>query len=196
MNWTGLDFDKIYADYRPKILRYLTRMVDESEAEDLTQEVFVKIDRGLQTFRGECKLSTWIYRIATNAALDKLGSPSFQRTIQDRLSRDLIGSDEPEPDEAEIVDQDVWTGEKKPSLETRIMRDEMNACVRDRLANLPADYRAVLVLSDMEEMPSSEIAKIIGVSVDAAKIRLHRARARLKKDIMTYCRPEDWVPDE
>lgn len=196
MNWTELDFDKIYADYRPKILRYLTRMVDESEAEDLTQEVFVKIDRGLQTFRGECKLSTWIYRIATNAALDKLGSPSFQRTIQDRLSRDLIGSDEAEPDEAEIVDQDVWTGEKKPSLETTIMRDEMNACVRDRLANLPADYRAVLVLSDMEELPSNEIAKIIGVSVDAAKIRLHRARARLKKDIMTYCRPEDWVPDE
>lgn len=196
MTCAELDFDRIYADYRPKILRYLTRMVDESEAEDLTQEIFAKIDRALQAFRGECKLSTWIYRIATNAALDRLGSPSFQRTIQARLLRDSIGSDEAGPDDAEIVDQDVWTGEKKPSLETTIMRDEMNACVRDRLANLPADYRVVLVLSDMEELPNSEIAKIIGVSVDAVKIRLHRARARLKKDIMTYCRPEDWVPDE
>lgn len=196
MNCNELDFVKIHADFRPKILRYLTRMVGEQDAEDLTQEVFVKIDRALRSFRGECKLPTWIYRIATNAALDKLGSPSYQRAIQARLSRDSIGTDEAEPNEAEIVDQDVWTGEKKPSLETTIMRDEMNACVRDRLAHLPAEYRAVLVLSDMEELPNSEIAKVVGVSVDAVKIRLHRARARLKKDIMTYCRPEDWVPEE
>jgi RNA polymerase sigma-70 factor (ECF subfamily) len=196
MNWNEMDFHKIHETFRPKILRYLTRMVDEQEAEDLTQEVFVKISRALETFRGECQLSTWIYRIATNAALDKLGSPSFQRVIQARLSRDSIGSDDAESDEAEIVDQDVWTGEKIPSLESTIMREEMNECVRNRLANLPADYRAVLVLSDMEELPNSEVAKIIGVSVDTVKIRLHRARARLKKDIMTLCPPEEWVPEE
>jgi RNA polymerase sigma-70 factor, ECF subfamily len=196
MDWTVQDFDKIHETFRPKILRYLTRMVNPEEAEDLTQEVFVKINRALGTFRGECQMSTWIYRIATNAALDKLGSPSFQRTIQARLSQDSIGSDDAEADEPEIVDQNAWTGEKTPSLETTMMREEMLECVRNRLAQLPADYRTVLVLSDMEELPNSEIAEIVGASVDAVKIRLHRARARLKKDILAFCRPEEWVPEE
>ena len=64
------DFGKIYEDFRPRILRYLTRLVGEGEAEDLAQEVFVKIDRGLKTFRGESRISTWIYRIATHAAIE------------------------------------------------------------------------------------------------------------------------------
>ena len=64
-------FQKIYEDFRPKIIRYLTRMVGESEAEDLTQEVFTKIGQALKTFRGESQLSTWVYQIATHAALDR-----------------------------------------------------------------------------------------------------------------------------
>jgi len=62
-----LDFQKIHDEFRPKIERYLVRLVGEYEAEDLTQDVFIKISRALQTFRGESQLSTWIYRVATNA---------------------------------------------------------------------------------------------------------------------------------
>jgi RNA polymerase sigma-70 factor (ECF subfamily) len=60
------DFETIHASYRPRISRYLERLVGQSEAEDLTREVFVRVSRGLPDFRGEAKLSTWIYRIATN----------------------------------------------------------------------------------------------------------------------------------
>ncbi len=66
------DFQQIYRDFHSRILRYLSRYVDETDAEDLSQEIFATISRNLTTFRGESQLSTWIYRIATNAALDLL----------------------------------------------------------------------------------------------------------------------------
>lgn len=61
----------IYEEYYPKILRYLIRFLGPNEAEDATQEVFIKINTNLDSFRGESKLSTWIYRIATNTAIDR-----------------------------------------------------------------------------------------------------------------------------
>jgi RNA polymerase sigma-70 factor, ECF subfamily len=186
-----LEFEQIHEAFRPKIQRYLIRLVGEPEAEDLTQEVFVKVSRALRNFRGESQLSTWIYRIATNTALDRIDSPSYQRAIQAQLAQDAIGDDE-----VEVEDQDVWTGEKAPRLETEVMRQEMYACVWNRLEHLPANYRTVLLLSDMEGFTNSEAAEILGVSLDVVKIRLHRARARLRKDIETYCPPAEWVPDE
>jgi RNA polymerase sigma-70 factor (ECF subfamily) len=188
---TDLEFEQIHETFRPKIQRYLIRLVGEQEAEDLTQEVFVKVSRALKNFRGESQLSTWIYRIATNAALDRFDSPSYQRAIQAQLAQDAIGDDE-----VELEDQDVWTGEKTPRLETEVMRQEMYECVWNRLEHLPANYRTVLLLSDMEGFTNNEVAEILGVSLDAVKIRLHRARARLRKDIETYCPPAEWVPDE
>ncbi len=191
MSAIDLEFEPIHETFRPKIQRYLIRLVGEQEAEDLTQEVFVKVSRALKNFRGESQLSTWLYRIATNAALDRLDSPSFQREIQARLAQDAIGADE-----AELEDQDVWTGEKTPRLETEVMRQEMYECVWNRLEHLPANYRTVLLLSDMEGFTNIEVSEILGVSLDVVKIRLHRARARLRKDIETYCPPVEWVPDE
>ena len=70
------EFQKIYDDHYPRIVRYLRRLVGDSEAEDVAQEVFVKVHQSLDGFRGESKLSTWIYRIATNTAMDRLKSPS------------------------------------------------------------------------------------------------------------------------
>src|SRR3972149_8037094 len=121
-----LEFEQIHAAFRARIHRYLLRMVGEYEAEDLTQEVFVKVSQALKTFRGEAQLSTWIYRIATNAALDRLRSPSFPRSDRKRLSEDSI-----EQGELEVDDRDIWTGEKKPSVEQQHVRKEMNECIRD-----------------------------------------------------------------
>jgi len=133
-------------------------------------------------FRGESQLSTWIYRIATNAALDRLRSPSFRQTVQKRVANDSIALGEIEPS-----DKDVWTGEKTPSLETSLIRKEMNECIRNFVENLPTDYRTVVVLSELEGLKNNEIAKILGVSLDTVKIRLHRARAKLKKELETHC---------
>jgi len=78
MNACKIEFQEIYADFQPKILRYMARMIGEGEAEDITQEVFIKLSHTLKTFRGESSLSTWIYRIATNTALDRLRSPTAE----------------------------------------------------------------------------------------------------------------------
>lgn len=184
-----LEFEKIHADYRPKLKRYLSRLVGECDAEDLTQEAFVKIDRALKDFRGESSLSTWLYRIATNVALDRLRRQSCHTITVTSLCDDSA-----ENDEAEIQDRDAWTGENKPSVEQQLVHKEMNDCIRGFIDKLPEHYRTVMVLSELEEFKNSEIAEILNVSLDTVKIRLHRARTRLKEQLETHCEL-DWLEE-
>ncbi len=183
-NETGndLDFHSIYKTFHPKIVRYLAHVVGWRDAEDLTQEVFVKVNQGLNNFKGDSQVSTWIYRIATNSALDKLRSPSFRQTRQKSLSGGSSGEGE-----IEITDENAWTGENAPSVETSVIRNEMNGCIRGIVEKLPESYRTVVVLSDLEGFRDDEISEILGVSIHTAKVRLHRARARLKRDLEAHC---------
>lgn len=167
-----VEFQKIHDTFQPKIYRYLSRLIGEHEAEDLTQEVFAKISRGIKNFRGDSKLSTWIYKIATNTALDRLRSPSFQRIGRKEISEEEVESD---------------IEHKAPSVDQELTREEMNTCIRNFTENLPANYRAVVVLSEIEGLKNEEISKILGITIDTVKIRLHRARAKLKKELETNC---------
>lgn len=182
MKKTPWEFQEIYDTYQPKILRYLTRFIGESEAEELTQETFVKVHQGLEGFRGESQVSTWIYRIATNAAMDKLRSPSFQRTAQFGLSDDVI-----EGDQAKGANGVVLVKDEKPLVEKQLIREEMNDCIRGYIEKLPEDYRAVVVLSEYEGLKNNEIAESLGISLDTVKIRLHRGRAKLKEELESNC---------
>ncbi len=175
MSFSKQDFSTLYNEYYPKIVRYLTRLVGESEAEDAAQETFVKIDRSLESFRGESSLSTWIYRIATNAAMDHLRRPSSKRPFQPTEEKDLSSDDEAGPLDS------------RPLLDTLLIRKDMNDCIRGVVDSLPADYSTVLVLSEFEGLTNSEIAEVIGISLDTAKIRLHRARTKLRKALEAKC---------
>ncbi len=179
MSDAKLEFQEIYRIFQPRIVRYLTRLIGEHEAEDLAQEVFVKVAQGLKDFRGESQLSTWIYRIATNAALDRLRSPAFQRMAEKRLSGDSIREGEEDKDDRAV--------KKGPSVEQKLIRKEMNECIRDFIENLPENYRAVLTLSELEGLKNTEIAEILGITLDTVKIRLHRARSKLRKELQTHC---------
>jgi RNA polymerase sigma-70 factor (ECF subfamily) len=113
----NLDFQEIYRTYHPKLVRYFTGLIGEADAEDLAQESFVKIDRGLKGFRGDSSLSTWIYRIATNVARDRFRSAAFR---QDSAT---------EP----ILEESIFPGvvleltpERDRSLEAVTIRKEMN----------------------------------------------------------------------
>lgn len=167
-----MSLQKIYDDFRPGILRYLSGMVGAHEAEDLTQEVFEKVGRSLRGFRGESSLSTWVYRIATNAALDRLRSASFKAASSGGRSGEVV---------------EAWTGKKPPAPEGLLMRKEMNQCILKLLEKLPENYRAAVVLKEMEGFTSREISEILGLSLDAVKIRLHRGRARLKAEFQAHC---------
>ena len=172
------EFKKIYAEHHPLIHRYLTRMVGPAEAEDLAQEVMVKVSRSLPDFRGQSKLSTWIYRIATNTALDHLRSPAHRE-----LKHHTIAHAPSAPTPA----LEVEVADKRPSVERLLIRREMHQCIRDFIAGLPPEQRTVLVLSELEEMKNAEIAEILGLTLDTVKIRLHRARARLKAEFEANC---------
>jgi RNA polymerase sigma-70 factor, ECF subfamily len=183
------DFQEIFDTFQPKIYRYLMRLVGESEAEDLTQEVFIKVNKALDDFRGESKISTWLYRIATNAALDKLRSPSQKMCVQN-CATDL----DLEDIDAQCTDQNIWTGEKAPLVEHQIFRKEMNDCIQGFIDGLPAEFRTVLFLSEFEGFRDNEIANILGVSSSTVKIRLHRARERLKRKLAQNC-DSYWIED-
>ena len=173
-------FTDIYDEFFPKIQNYITRLVGGHEAEDITQVVFEKVNRNLDTFKGESKLSTWIYRIATNTALDKLKSTSYLRSTVGPLAPlplELIGTEE-------IA---VKTKDKPTSPEQKLIRDEMSECIKEFVYRLSPDYSTVIILNELEGFTNKEIAEILQISLDAVKIRLHRARAKLKKSLETGC---------
>jgi RNA polymerase sigma-70 factor (ECF subfamily) len=172
---SSVDFQKIHDEFRPRIFHYLSGMTGKDNAEDLTQVVFEKVSRGISNFRRESSLATWIYRIATNVALDHNRSATARRTI---ISLDTIDTN---------CDCNILSDEKLPAADQGLMRREMNACIYRIIKRMPEKERAVLVLSEFEGMKNREIADILEISLDAVKIRLHRVRSRLRKDIMTEC---------
>ena len=176
------DFDAIHTEFRPRILRYLTGLVGPDEAEDLAQVVFIKVHTGLKGFRGEASLGTWIYRIATNAAIDRLRTGTFGKAAQVTSI-----SDAPIDASYETAPADLAGNTAEPSAETSFIRSEMNECIGTFVDALPERYRLVVALSELEGLKNREIAEILSVSVDTVKIRLHRARRELRKRFEAGC---------
>ncbi len=174
-------FQEIHDTYRPRILRYLARLAGQAEAEDLTQDVLIKVSIGLRQFRGDSGLATWIYRIATNTALDKLrGSRARMTQSAECGMAETEGGPDPEQEGGSVE-------ASAPSVEAGVIRGEMSQCVREFVDRLPENYRTVIVLSELEGFSNAEIADIMGASLDTVKIRLHRAREKLRQDLSTGC---------
>ncbi len=170
------DFAQLYHEYYPKILSYLNRLIRNNEVEDLAQEVFIKVAKSLAGFKGDSKLSTWIYRIATNTALDKMRSPEFKR------SHHFI-SDE----NLSLADGSEWHDDGSTPADEQLIKTEMNQCIRSNIDDLSEKYHVVLVLSELQDLKNQEIAEILGTSLESVKMRLHRARVQLKERLNTNC---------
>lgn len=140
----AMEFQRVYDEFQPRVRRYLTRLVGAREADDLTQETFLRISQALGGFRGESALSTWVYRIATNVALDRLRSSSFQAAAR------------------QAAPQALTILGVAPAVEQEIAREEMGQCIRGFIAELPVDYRSVLGLSELAELPDRQIAEVLG----------------------------------
>jgi RNA polymerase sigma-70 factor (ECF subfamily) len=176
MGTTEPEFNHIYDEFYEKISHYLKRLIGENEAEDLTQEVFLKINKGLAGFEGKSSISTWVYRIATNAALDKVKSRSHRED-----SKTVV------LEEASNDTENVCAEKTSLSAEREAIRNEMNECIQEFVDRLPTDYRTVIILSEIKDLKNQEVADILRLSLDAVKIRLHRARARLKTEFEAGC---------
>jgi RNA polymerase sigma-70 factor (ECF subfamily) len=186
MKKNELEFNQVYDRFHDKVSNYLERMVGKDESEDLTQEVFIKIDKGLKEFKGKSTLSTWIYRISTNTALDRIRSRSFQKQNK-QITINESSNELDKEDDILLIDK------MSLSAEREAISNEMNECIREFVDNLPLDYRTVIILSEIKDLKNQEIADILGVSIDTAKIRLHRARAKLKEIFEAGC---DFYRDE
>jgi RNA polymerase sigma-70 factor (ECF subfamily) len=161
-------FEDVAQELSGSLRRYLERLVgNRATADDLLQETLLKIARALPDFEGRSSVKNWAFTIATRVATDHFRRP------QNR---------------AQIVDVE----ESEPILETdtdqQLVVDEMSSCVREVIDSLPEDYRTAMVLHDLEGQTAAQVAEIVGCSIATAKIRIHRARRRLKEALDEECR--------
>ena len=139
---------------------------DEEDARDVTQETYLRAYRGLRRFRGDAQFSTWLYRITANCAATHLGRRKRHR--HDELNEELGLADERPAADPEL------------QLELGSLRDRLQVALRD----LPPKLRAVVVLRDVYDLPHEAIAAELGISESAAKVRLHRARKKLRETVL------------
>jgi RNA polymerase sigma-70 factor (ECF subfamily) len=181
------NFPAVYDEFHLKILHYVRRMVGEQDAEGVTQVVFEKVHRRLDQFKGDSSLATWIYRIATNSSLDRLKSATHRRSAAGPLAPFPLETAEATPGVAAGLSQ------KPQPPEQKIIRAEMQSCIREFVDRLPPDYRTIIILNELEGFTNRELAGILQISMAAAKMRLHRARAQLKQSLEQGC---DFYHDE
>jgi RNA polymerase sigma-70 factor (ECF subfamily) len=159
-------FDVIVERHRRHVYQLCYRFVGNHEdASDLAQDVFIRAYRGLGKFKGESSLGTWLYRIAVNVSLNKVGAKVPKPEPLDRL---LLGNDE------RVASHDEDAADA-------LLRHERAGQVRAAIAKLPKKQRATLILRVYHELPHEQIAAILGSSVGAAKANLFHALSNLKK---------------
>jgi len=166
-------FERLVERYRDRVYRLSRRLTGSaSDAEEVLQETFVSAYRRLGGFRGEAAFSTWLYRIATNAALMLRRGRARHPTepLDDYLPRfDRQGRHARDADHARAAD-----------AETILDRERLARHARLALERLPERYRTPFVLRDLEELPTAEVASVLGLSHALVRQRVHRARLMLR----------------
>jgi RNA polymerase sigma-70 factor, ECF subfamily len=153
---------------------------NETAAEDGAQETMISAFRNLKSFRGEARFSTWLVTIAMNVARKLLRKA--KSAAEDPLA-DLTDEDRGDFTPAVLTD---WREIPLQALE----RKELKQKLREAVATLPEKYREVLVLRDIQEFNQEETAAALGINVNLAKVRLHRARMMLQKFLVPYLKTQ------
>jgi RNA polymerase sigma-70 factor (ECF subfamily) len=153
----------IYEDFHSRLFRFIrSRVEDEATAEDILQEVFVRIHNGMKALNDSSRLESWVYQITRNAVIDHY-----------RRRRDLVEIPETLADEDRLAEPDA--------------ADTLAASMRAMVAELPEPYRQALVLTEFEGLTQAEMAARLGISLAGAKSRVQRARQKIKDDLLACC---------
>lgn len=167
----GARLEALFRDYGAKVYRLALRCgLDPDEAEDGVQEVFLKVQRRMDTFRGEAALSTWLYQVALHTLLDQR-----RRTLRHRRPLPL------EPAEDGRGDLPVPAAEERP--DEALVRSERRRLVREAMDRLPRYFREVLILRELEGMSYRDMARILALAQGTVESRLFRARERLAAEL-------------
>ncbi len=170
-----MEFWDIYDQFYTKVRKFILALVrDEWAADDLIQETFLRIQNNLRNLKDPSKLSSWIFRIAYNLC-------------QDHFRRLKISRKEERIDQEEMEDLKEALVLKGSDIQKEVEQRQMGECVQNQVDLLPKSLREVLILFDMMEFSHQEIADILGIKVENVKVRLHRARKKLKPILEEKC---------
>ena len=173
-------YEEIIKRYQDKIYGLALRITrNPTDAEDVLQEVFLTLTRKIDTFRGESKFSSWLYRIAVNASYMHLRGEKKHET--DVSLEDYTPYDEKGTLMGRIASKD-WTDRPDKVLFSKEAMDIIEKAVNQ----LPETYRVVFHLRDVEGLSNEEVAEILGLSIPAIKSRLHRGRLFLRDKLSDY----------
>ncbi len=170
-----MEFWDIYDQYYARVRKFILTLVkDEWVADDLIQETFLKIQHNLKALKDPSKLSSWIFRIAYNLCQDHF------RQLKRLPKEERIDQEEMEDFKEALV-------QKGPDIQKELEQRQMGECVQNQINLLPETPRTVLILFDIMEFSHQEIADILGITVKNVKVRLHRARKKLKTILEEKC---------
>lgn len=162
-----MDILEIHELYYNRVKGFILSVVkDVWVAEDLVQEAFIKIKNNIGSLKDQSKLSSWIFRIAWNLCQDHFKS----RALKNKKNTDML---------QEHVSE--------VQIHKTMERNQMGACVQEKMNRLPDTLRIPLILFDIQGFNHSEIAEVLNISVENAKVRLHRARKELKEILSKEC---------
>ncbi len=168
-------FELLLLRYRTPLCHFLSRMVrDPAMAEDLAQEVFLRVYRARKEYRPSAKFTTWLFRIATNLALNAIRDTRY-RQLEDSLDEVQEGEDGPQP-ALEVPD-------RQPMIEQRLIDRDRAALIHRAILTLPEKQRAAVLLHKYHELDYDEIAGILECSVSALKSLLFRAYEALRVEL-------------
>lgn len=165
-------FNEIIKKYYKQVLNLVCKFYgqEKEEAEDITQEVFLRLYRGIKGFEGRSAFFTYLYKITMNLCFKKLA-------VKKRKSSISI---------EEFGDHDSAVESRDLSVEMKFQQKEIAEAVRKAVSMLPADQRAVVILNRFNGLSYDEISSIMGISLSAVKSRLHRAKMSLKEELSQY----------
>ena len=165
------DFDAVVEKYGDFVYNVAFRMMGKVEdAEDVAQDAFISAYRAFDRFRGESRVTTWLYRITVNAALMKLRKEKRARTLT----------------QTGVEDVDIADWGDTP--ETSAVSSELGERLQEGIAQLQPDLRAAVVLRDVEGLSNAEASEAIGITISSLKSRLHRGRILLRRYLSDYIR--------
>jgi RNA polymerase sigma-70 factor (ECF subfamily) len=170
-------YNYLVTKYHRQIIHFLFRMVhNEAVAEELAQEVFLRVYRSRESYRAEAKFSTWLYRIATNLAVNHARDTKNERTAQ---TLELDAPDAESGTMPEVADDD-------PNVEQRMLREERMEAIRAQVRALPERQRMAVLMHKYQEMDYRQIGEVLKLSESATKSLLFRAYQTLRERLKEF----------
>ncbi len=173
-------FIALFHRYRKPVYNFIVRTVqDRNTAEDLLQDVFMRVIQRAEDFRGESKFTTWLYTIARNLCIDQLRKTNLRRNVSLNGASRSIENGEKREVTVQVVD-------RKPGVDRHTNSKRLQEVIANAVERLPEEQREVFLMRQVQNMPFREIANVVGVSENTIKSRMRYALERLREMLVDY----------